>query len=53
MSRDYRFIALTYLLGVILGLSIPLMSKWFVLVGNIGLFVFWGFCLFAYMRGED
>lgn len=54
--RDYRFIALTFLIGVIEGMILAYYTggKSGALLGIIAaiLFIFWGFTLFAYMRSE-
>ena len=50
-NRDYRFIAYTFLVGVIVGLTFASLHIALIIISAV-LFILWGFALMYYMQGE-
>ena len=55
-GRDYRFIALTFMVGLLVGMWFVAFalekSNWLLTSISIIIFTIWGFALFDYMKKE-
>ena len=49
--KDYRFIALTFLIGMVVGSTIMNLNPISITIGII-MFIIWGISLFQYMGGK-
>jgi len=50
--RDYRFIALTFMVGMVVGMSMLHLEETFMLIISLILFIIWGFALVHYIDGD-